>query len=158
MPTDSDTRIRAILDRCSDAYFEVDSQGLIADWNCQAEKMFGWLRADVLGLALPQLIIPERNRELFADTLRRMANERVEVTAFDRGGNELQIRLTIFPILHRLGAFARDLTALMRTADEAEKLHRDLMDQLAEPYIEVDLRGRFVFVNKSYCEVFRVAA
>jgi PAS domain S-box-containing protein len=46
----------------------------------------------------------------------------------------------------------------MRAADEAEKLHRDLMDQLAEPYIEVDLRGRFVFVNKSYCEVFRVAA
>jgi PAS domain S-box-containing protein len=158
MPTDSDARIRAILDGCSDAYFELDSEGLVADWNYQAEKMFGWPRADVVGLALPELIIPERNRELFASTLRRMPNERVEITAFDRSGNELQIQLTIFPILERLGVFARDLTALKRAADEAEKLHRDLMDQLAEPYIEVDLRGRFVFVNKSYCEVFGVTA
>jgi len=153
-------RADTILDRSSEAYFEVDSGGLVTDWNSQAERIFGWSHADVLGQALPQFMIPSRNRNRFQDTLLRLFDSKdeecVEITALSREGNELHVQLTIFPILRRLRMFARFQVA--PTSEEAEKLHRNLMDQVAEPYVEVDLSGAFVFVNKSFCQAYGVPA
>jgi len=163
---DVDARASAILDRSSEAYFEFDSHGLVVDWNYQAEKLFALLRMEVLGQSLASLVIPPRNGGLFQDTMRRLFDsedpeERLEITALCGTGKELQVELTFFPIhwgrTRHIGAFAHRLDVQQQSDADAEKLHRDLMDQLAEPYLEVDLRGRFLFVNKAYSEIYEVA-
>src|SRR5215831_208819 len=56
-------RLRLLLDTAYDAFVAIDAGGLVIDWNCQAEKVFGWSRAEALGRRLADLVIPPRSRD-----------------------------------------------------------------------------------------------
>ena len=57
-------RMRSILEATHEAFIGIDSNSIITDWNHQAELTFGWSRDEAIGCSLPDLIIPERFREL----------------------------------------------------------------------------------------------
>ena len=57
---ENEQRIRAILNAALSAVVVVDEQGVISDWTARAETMFGWERAEAIGRALTDLIIPRR--------------------------------------------------------------------------------------------------
>ena len=52
-----------IIETANDAFIGMDKDGLITDWNHQAEVIFGWSRQEVIGLALSDTIIPAAYRE-----------------------------------------------------------------------------------------------
>src|SRR5436305_4214958 len=61
---DSEERTLRILERAHDAYVAMDHDGIIIDWNERAEALFGWTRAEALGRAVADVIIPPHFRDL----------------------------------------------------------------------------------------------
>ena len=59
-PTDA---LRLALETALDAVVVMRDDGIVADWNDQAVNVFGWTRAEAVGRAMADLIIPERYRQ-----------------------------------------------------------------------------------------------
>ncbi|MGQ7370495.1 PAS domain S-box protein, partial [Streptococcus suis] len=56
---ESEQLARGIINSALDAFVQADARGIIRDWNSQAEVIFGWPRADVLGKNVFELIAPD---------------------------------------------------------------------------------------------------
>ena len=92
-----------LLDRALDAVIGIDGESRIVDWNRQAEIIFGWTRAEVLGTSMTERIIPERYREAHTMGMAHyratgnaaILNERIEITAIRRDGSEFPVELTV---------------------------------------------------------------
>lgn len=139
----SERRTRLIFDTALDAVISMRASGEISDWSAQAEKMFGWSRAEAVGRKMSDTIIPLRHREAHNRTLKRfldtgegpVLNKRIEIIGLARNGTEFPIELAISPA--RLGeewtfsAFIRDLTE-PRKAAEALKLGEQRYRELFE--------------------------
>jgi PAS domain S-box-containing protein len=118
----SEERNQLIVETALDGVVTMNNKGLITGWNTQAEKMFGWTRAEALGRELAELIIPERHRadhrrgmQRYVETgMARVLNKRVELTALHRSNREFPVELAITPIGFAdelvFSAFVRDIT------------------------------------------------
>lgn len=94
--------INTIIESAHDAFIGMDLDGLVTDWNTQAERMFGWRRHEAIGRPLADLVLPQR----YHDSLRRAIvefrttghtnalNRRVERTVLTRQGEEFEIEMT----------------------------------------------------------------
>ena len=108
----------------------MSADGLIAEWNRQAEITFGWPRAEAVGRVLSETIIPPQFREAHIRGLARflatgegpLLNRVLEVPALRRDGSEFPAEISIAPV--RLGehylfvAFIRDVTERKRAEEE----------------------------------------
>src|SRR5947207_11383868 len=107
----------------------MDEHGRITGWNSQAETVFGWTAAEVMGQSLAATIIPSSYRTAHQQGLQRflatgdsaVLNKRIEVVALHRDGHEFPVELSIAPIKsqHSVSfcAFARDITSRQQAAD-----------------------------------------
>ncbi len=99
----SENRKSAIFNTSLDAIITMDHEGRIMDFNPAAEKIFGYLRSDVLGKPLADLIIPERLRQRHYEGLSRylasgegpVLNKRIEMPALHADGHEFPVELSI---------------------------------------------------------------
>src|SRR5690349_13958521 len=97
---------RQIVETAFDAFIGMDSNGVVVDWNTQAEATFGWRRSEAIGRTVSDLIIPERYRKAHEEGLRRyfatgegqVLNKRIEITGLHKAGHELSVELMISPI------------------------------------------------------------
>lgn len=102
----SEVRRLAVMDISLDAVVMVDQEGLLIDFNPAAEKMFDYVKADVVGQPLDELIIPLQYREAHRKGMARyhqtghgpMMNRRVEISAIRKGGTAFPVELTIVPV------------------------------------------------------------
>src|SRR5262249_35627569 len=134
----SEERRRLILDNAHDAFVAMSADGLIAEWNRQAEITFGWPRAEAVGRVLSDIIIPPQSREDHQRALARflatgegpVLNRVLEVPALRRDGREFPAEISIAPV--RLGeqylfaAFIRDVTERKRAEEEIGRLNQEL--------------------------------
>ncbi|MFQ5719787.1 MAG: PAS domain S-box protein, partial [Acidobacteriota bacterium] len=145
----SEGRLRKVLQSAHDAFIATDGDGVITDWNLQAEKTFGWSCSEALGRELSSVIIPPQYREAHQRGLRRFLatgqdqamNKPRELAALHREGHEFPVELVIWPV--RLGdgysfnAFVRDISERRRV--EAE---RDLMTAQLRQSQKLEAVGR----------------
>ena len=141
----SEQRTRLIIDTALDAVISMRSSGVISDWSAQAERMFGWSRADAIGQQLSDTIIPHRFRDAHNGGLKKFLatgegpifNKRIEVVALSRDGHEFPIELAISP--SKVGeewtfsAFIRDLTEQKKIEEAArlgEQRYRTLFEDI----------------------------
>jgi len=94
--------INTIIESAHDAFIGMDLEGIVTDWNTQAERMFGWRRHEAIGRPLADLVLPQR----YHDSLRRAIiefrttgatgalNRRLERTLLTRQGEEIAIEMT----------------------------------------------------------------
>ena len=54
--------LRQIVETANDAFIGIDPAGAITEWNRQSQAMFGWSRAEAIGLPLVETLIPPRHR------------------------------------------------------------------------------------------------
>tara|TARA_R110002095_G_scaffold142965_1_gene123799 strand:- start:10305 stop:13715 length:3411 start_codon:yes stop_codon:yes gene_type:complete len=126
----SDDRLQAIIDSALDAVITIDIEGRVIDWNRRAVEIFGWSREEATGNTVAELIVPPQYRAQHLDGLRlfkstgqgRVFNQRLELTATRRNGQEFPIELMVTEI-HWNGqtifnAFVRDVS----DKKEAEQL------------------------------------
>lgn len=118
----AEAQTRLILETAPDAVIVLDADGVITDWNTQAECIFGWPRAEIVGLSLAETLIPPEHREAHAqgfhcfsgrnddEPLRR----RIEVEALHRDGHLFPVEMSIASIrgsgTAAFSAFARDIS------------------------------------------------
>jgi PAS domain S-box-containing protein len=134
---ESEQMARGIIDTALDAFVQMDENGTIADWNSQAETIFGWSRSEALGGKLSELIIPEIHRAAHKSGLERflrtgegpILGHRLEIEARRRDGKDIKVELTVTALRRRDGfvfnGFMRDLTDKIAAEDrlrQAEKM------------------------------------
>lgn len=119
---DMENRFRSLTDNALDAVIIMNQDGIVVEWNLQAEVQFGWLAEEAIGKNLANLIIPAafRNRhqqglKRFIQTgERRILNKRIELLALHREGFTFPVELTVSPIpwgdTYLFSAFIRDIT------------------------------------------------
>jgi PAS domain S-box-containing protein len=139
----NDDTLLLVLETSLDAVIVMRTDGSIAEWNAEAEQIFGWSRAEALDQPLGKLIVPPQYRQAHADGLSHylasgegpVLRRRIEITGLTRDGVEIPIELSITPISATTEllflAFVRDISgakaafaAMERKAMEASLLHR----------------------------------
>ncbi len=133
---DTEARHATVLQAALDAIVVIDHEGRIGEFNPAAEAMFGYTRAEVLGEALVDIVVPEAFRERHIRGIERhlrtgemtRLGRRVEVTARRRDGAEFPAELAVVRMPAegppRFIGFIRDITERQR-AQEAEALRRE---------------------------------
>ena len=155
-------RCRLTIDAALDAVIMIDEDSRITEWNKQAEHTFGWTREESLGQSLAELIIPERLRADHYRGLQRfnktgkatVMNQRLELSALRRNGEEFPIELTIIVMRNsgknHFSAFVRDITEHKATLEELRNRElqiTSLLNSTAEGIYGIDLEGRCTFAN-----------
>jgi len=119
---ESEERLRATIETSMDAVVQIDAGGVITGWNSQMEEIFGWPRAEAIGRAIHETIIPTQHRVAHIQGMKHflltgegaILNTRIEITGLHRNGHEFPIELTIAPIKmggkYEFSAFIRDIT------------------------------------------------
>ena len=114
--------LRSVIDAAHEAFISMDAGGFITDWNPQAERTFGWSRAEAIGKVLADLIIPPAYREGHWEGLKRFLDtgegpvlgKRLELSALHREGYEFPVELTISAApagdQHTFHAFLHDIS------------------------------------------------
>src|SRR5229473_1655768 len=145
--TNSTQRYQRIIETAVDAFIAMDSNGVITDWNLQAEATFGWSRPEVFGKLFSDLIIPERYRNSHSESLQRLLatgeGQRIEITVLHRDAYEFPAELAISPIQCDgtcfFAAFVHDVTARkeaqQKLALKAEELARSNADLEVFAYV-----------------------
>ncbi|MEE9212177.1 MAG: PAS domain S-box protein [Phycisphaeraceae bacterium] len=170
--SDSNARLRQIVDAALDAVITIDSDGVVTTWNSQAETIFGWSRAEAVGQTLAELIIPAQHRAAHAEGLKRflatgkgpLMNKRFEITALRRGGEEFPVELTIAPV--RLGGryvfsgFVRDISDRKQAEQalrDSEQRYRTLVEHAPEAVVVLNAdTGHFVDANDNAVQLYGV--
>ena len=135
---ENESRTRLIIDTALDAVIAMDMNGVITEWNSQAETMFGWTHHEAVGRDLADTIIPPVYRAAHRKGLARFCetgkatvfNKLIEISGLRRDGREFPIELAIAPLrldgTVSFSAFIRDITA----RKESEKAVTDYAQQL----------------------------
>ena len=162
---ESEERKRTILQTAYDAFVAIDEDGLIKEWNAQAELTFGWTRSEAVGRPLTATIIPPRYREAHQRGIEHflatgegpVLGKRIEMSALHRNGRELPVELTIAPI--RLGqtylfsAFLHDISErkLLETVlSDSERRFRSIFESAPTGIVSVSISGVFRHTNPTF--------
>jgi len=150
----------------------IDRQGHIALANQQAERMFGWTRAEMVGQQVEMLVPPAlrdahpRLREQYqaAATARSMALNRPAVQAVRKDGSEFPVEIDLAPVESEEGAMiaaaVRDISArraMEAELDRARGRLQALFDHSPFAISIKDSEGRFQMVNPAAEHMIGVA-
>jgi len=134
----SEARLRATVEAAFDCIISMDGEGRIVEFNAAAERCFGRTRADVLGLLLADVIIPERLRQGHRDGVRKFAHSGegpfvgrlVETTAMRADGSEFPVEVAISvaaaPDGNIFVGHMRDITARRQAESQRSELETQL--------------------------------
>jgi PAS domain S-box-containing protein len=162
----------AIVDAALDCIVTIDHEGCITEFNPAAERTFGFLRDEVLGKHLADVIIPpslrEEHRLGFARYLAtgeaRVLGRRIEMMALRADGSEFLVELAITRVPldgpPSFTGFLRDITEQKRNESALREAHaqvarseerwRSVFENSAIGVALTDLNGRFLATNPVY--------
>lgn len=160
-----EAELQMVLQNANDAYVCIDHNGVIRDWNQQAEQTFGWSSQEAIGRRLDEMIIPVTMREAHRAGLRHylatgelnVLNRRMELTAVRRDGTPLPVEVRVSPLSIDgktiFSAFLHDITE--RKQVEAIREHEATHDPLTGL---LNRRGMFDLLSQAIARVKRTRA
>ena len=132
-------RFRALLESAPDAMIIADDQGMIVLANLQAENLFGYPKAALIGQPI-KVLLPPRYRYLFANyettytenhNVLRLGLED-PLYAVDKEGKEFPVEVNLNPIQAGeslyFAAAIRDVAARMEAEQKLKEAYRELED------------------------------
>ncbi len=162
---EQESQLRAVLQGALDAVVTMDRDGLVVEWNPQAEAVFGYSRQEAIGQRLSDMIIPHQYRDAHSKGMQRFLStdevkilrKRIEITALRKNGEEFPVELTVIPI-HAGGqvlfsSFIRDITErkqVEKKLRESTAFIESLFEHIPNMVFVKDARDlRFVRFNKA---------
>jgi PAS domain S-box-containing protein len=144
----------------------VGGTGEIQLVNAQAERLFGYARAELLGQSV-EMLVPERQRlahighrgGFLAQPRARVMGSRMDLRARRKDGSEFPTEISLSPVeggneVMIIGAI-RDITEQKHaeeTARARERFIRTITDNIPAAVTYVDREERYRFVNKAYAD------
>jgi PAS domain S-box-containing protein len=137
----SETRNAAVLDSVLDCIITIDADGRVIEFNAAAERTFGYTKAEAIGRALADLIIPPALRGAHTAGLAHylstgegpLIGKLIEVTAVRSDGSEIPVELAITAIRSDEGPIftgvLRDITSRKRIETEVKRLNDEIQLQ-----------------------------
>ena len=128
----SQERYRLIVETAFDAFLGIDSNGILTEWNAQAEATFGWSRVDAIGRPFSVFILQDRNSdgsralgELFSSGNTDPIQRRIEATGLHRNGKQFPVEITLSAVhdgpKRLFAAFVHDVTERKAVEYDREK-------------------------------------
>lgn len=160
-----EAELQMVLQNANDAYVCIDHNGVIRDWNQQAEQTFGWSSQEAIGRRLDEMIIPVTMREAHCAGLRHylatgehnVINRHIELTAVRRDGTPLPVEVRVIPLSIDgktiFSAFLNDITE--RKQVEAIREHEATHDPLTGL---LNRRGMFDLLSQAIARIKRTRA
>ena len=162
-------RSKAILDSAFDCLVAIDHEGRITEFNPAAERTFGYLRDEVIGKNLPDVLVPpslrEKHEQGFARYLAtgesRVMGRRVEMEALRADGRQIPVELAItridLPGPPTFTAYLRDITDRKRAEQALRASEIDLrriIDSISGLVCTMTPEGVTQLVNRPIMEYF----
>ncbi len=131
---DASRRLASIVESCDDAIVSKDLNGIIITWNKGAERLFGYLAAEVIGKPVTILIPQDRQDEetRILERIRRGARiDHYETVRQRKDGTFITVSLTVSPVTDEFGRIvgaskvARDITEQKRKEETIALLARE---------------------------------
>ncbi len=128
---------RNLLSSTHEAVIVSDTDGVIQGWNRAAEQLLEWPASEIIGRSL-SLIVPDRNQQFCADSLRRfedlhqnrVVSEETALPVVSRSGREITVELSVccweLGGTRYLCTIARDVSPLQESGRKIEELTRSL--------------------------------
>ena len=152
-------RLAAIVECSEDAIIAADLDGKITDWNAGAEKMFGYTRAEAVGVPVTLIASPERRNEAL-ETLARIRKGagviNQETMRMRQDGEPVHVSLTVSPIRNKAGrltgsaAIVRDITERIEmeaALRRSEGNFRSVIENSPYGALRTLLDGRILLAN-----------
>lgn len=159
----SDERFKSLFDHSMDGIFIHDFNGKFIDLNKAALDKLGYDRREILSLSFASLIDEKQAEKAvqIADILLRTGVQEhpTEFRLRKKDGSTIDIE-TLSALIYREGkpyaiiGISRDLTERRKMEEElrkSEERYRTILEDIDQCYFELDLRGRFTFVNDTQC-------
>ena len=152
-------RHSALIRSSEDAIISMNLQGIIADWNAAAEKIYGYLEEEAVGQPITFIIPPELQNEEVMLLTRLGASESIEhfeTVRVRKDGKRVNVSLSLSPIKDSNGRIvgaskiARDITEaklaqeeLQNSYAEVKKLKQKLQAESDYLQEEIKVFGRY---------------
>jgi PAS domain S-box-containing protein len=124
---ESEGMARDIIATALDAIVQLTEDGIVIEWNSQAEATFGWTREEAVGRALTDLYLPNGYQPRYLEMNERLRHsdvtlsDRFEFEAIRKDGKRIRAEVSMIGLRRRGGnifnLFLRDLTEKI-AADE----------------------------------------
>ncbi len=149
--SDSEERMRSILDSSMTAVAVMNVEGKIIDWNSRAEKMFGWQRHEAINRDLADTIIPSNLRDVHRRGLRYyiatghaiVFNKLIEMNALRRDGTEFPVELSISPLktndILTFCGFITDITERKQAEEKIRLFNQQLEQMVHDRTLELEM-------------------
>lgn len=154
----AEKRREAILSVALDAIISINTDSVIIELNKSAETMFCYTRDEMLGKTLTETIIPERYRLSHQEGMKHffttgesvVLNNRIEIEAMRKGGEEFPIELAIIPLDFDgetlFTGYIRDITE-RKASEIKEKIEIEAKNKFVKDVIFSVTEGRLSFAE-----------
>ena len=133
---DSEQQTRAIIESAPNAFFTIDRDGTVMEWNREAERMFGYPAGEAVGARTVDLVILPEDREGHLQRLDAAFEAspddpplRSERDLMKKGGDSMFAEVTLSLVqvgdTRSLLVFIRDLSDRREREREREELYRE---------------------------------
>ncbi|NLA12428.1 MAG: EAL domain-containing protein [Firmicutes bacterium] len=155
----------SIINNIQDGYFETDLAGSFTYANVAACEICGYPKDEIIGLNYRQYTDATNGKKAFSAFNKIYksgdAGKLINYEIVRKDGTRRQVEISASLILDRSGkpvgfrGTTRDITnrrQMEENLQRSEERYRTIIDNIEDAYFEVDLKGKFTFVNDALCE------
>ena len=157
----SEARLRQVVESAPNAMVMINAGGNIEMVNAQAERVFGYTRAELLGQSIDKLV-PERFRQrhpalrqsFFASPESRPMGAGRDLYGLKKDGTEFPIEIGLNPIQTEQGTMVLSAIVDISSRKRLEERFRQVVESAPSAMVMINRQGAIVMVNAQTERVF----